>query len=638
VTTLQAGRAAAPAAPPVPARAQAPAPEAAQAPAALLVGPLLRYVDATSATVWVETSAPATVTVTAGAASASAPTWGVHGHHYALVVLEGLAPATTTEYRLEVDGVVAWPPPAGSELAAALAGLPPSTIRTLRHDGRLRLSFGSCRRTAGFDARSLRAFGADALVQTALQMAEAAAELGAATQRRASTGPGAGSGGVEGRARADGANPTDGPATWPWPDVLLFAGDQVYADEPSEALAQRLRAANRGGPRDRVAGQVGTFEQYTWLYHEAWTVPEVRWLLATVPTAMLLDDHDLRDDWNTSAAWRAEASAQPWWRDRVVGAFGSYAVYQHLGNLSPAELAVHPLHRALLAAPDDAARAAVLDEHAWRADTDPASARWSFTRDFGDARHGVRLLAVDSRCSRDLRPDHRRILDDTEWAWVREAATTPPPGGRIDHLLLASPLPVLLMHGFHDVEGWDERLGRPRAGRFGGWRSRVAEAVRQGVDLEHWPAFRTSFDELVSLLGDVVRGDAAPSSVLLLGGDVHCSYTARARLHGVDHPGTAVHQLVMSPFRNPLHGVLKVANGLVGTRPVRALCRALARLTGLPLPAVSWTIDQGPWFENGIMTVVVDGPEAQLEVDHYAVRRGRVLRRTTSVPLTTREG
>ena len=69
-------------------------------------------------------------------------------------------------------------------------------------------------------------------------------------------------------------------------------------------------------------------------------------------------------------------------------------------------------------------RRAVLagDEHAWRADVEPASARWSFTRDFGDADHGVRLLAVDSRCSRDLRTDHRRILDDVEWAWVREAA------------------------------------------------------------------------------------------------------------------------------------------------------------------------------------------------------------------------
>ena len=53
---------------------------------------------------------------------------------------------------------------------------------------------------------------------------------------------------------------------------------------------------------------------------------------------MLLDDHDLRDDWNTSLSWRRWVTAQAWWPDRVDGAYASYWVYQHLGNLSPDEL------------------------------------------------------------------------------------------------------------------------------------------------------------------------------------------------------------------------------------------------------------------------------------------------------------
>ena len=60
----------------------------------LLLGPLLRYVDETSAAVWVETDAPGTVTVTRGTASASARTFVVHDHHYALVELDGLDPGT----------------------------------------------------------------------------------------------------------------------------------------------------------------------------------------------------------------------------------------------------------------------------------------------------------------------------------------------------------------------------------------------------------------------------------------------------------------------------------------------------------------------------------------------------------------
>ena len=61
---------------------------------------------------------------------------------------------------------------------------------------------------------------------------------------------------------------------------------------------------------------------------------------------------------------------------------------------------------------------------------------------------------------------------------------------------------------------------------------------------------------------------------------------------------------------------------------------ALARATGVDLPAVTWDVEHGPWFDNGVMTVVVDGHRAHLEVDHYRVRRGRVLRRSRTAPLT----
>ena len=29
---------------------------------------------------------------------------------------------------------------------------------------------------------------------------------------------------------------------------------------------------------------------------------------------MIFDDHDVIDDWNTSAAWLAEMRATPWWQ------------------------------------------------------------------------------------------------------------------------------------------------------------------------------------------------------------------------------------------------------------------------------------------------------------------------------------
>jgi hypothetical protein len=577
----------------------------------LLVGPLLRYVDESRATLWVEVDQACTVVVRTpdGGPRSRTPTWSVHGHHYAIVVLEGLEPGTATPYEVRLDagsagdgreddeGVRVWPP-SGSPY-------PPSTIRTLDGEaGTFRLSFGSCRRSAPYDAAGLRRYGADALVALAGRMV------------------------------------ADDPSTWP--DALLLAGDQVYADEPSAAMAVRIRNRNAGRlgaeqGRDladddpAVTEEISDFEEYTWLYQESWNVPGVRWLLSTVPSAMLLDDHDLRDDWNTSTTWREQVTGQHWWRDRVVGAFGSYWVYQHLGNLSPDDLAADDLLRALRRTPDPAERDRLLDDFAWRSDADPGSARWSFTRDVGSAGQRVRLLAVDSRCSRRLEPGRRAMVDDAEWDWLVQRAACDdgrPPA----HLLVATTLPLLMLRGIHHLEGWNEAVAE---GVWGRRAAQLGERARQGLDLEHWSAFRTSMDRFVALLADVASGPDAPASVLVLSGDVHCSYTAQARLEGVPDGGSAVHQLVMSPFRNPLHLPLKLANRLLERRWLRIALHRLARWAGVADPAVDWRIDHGPWFSNGVMTVTLSGREAGVEVAHAEVVDGEQrLRTTLTLPLT----
>ena len=57
---------------------------------ALLLGPMLRYVSETEATVWVETSKECQVEVLGRRAG----TFEVAGHHYGLVVIEGLTPGS----------------------------------------------------------------------------------------------------------------------------------------------------------------------------------------------------------------------------------------------------------------------------------------------------------------------------------------------------------------------------------------------------------------------------------------------------------------------------------------------------------------------------------------------------------------
>ncbi len=82
--------------------------------------------------VWVETDRPTVVEVLGH----REPTFAVLGHHYALVLIEGLEPATTTPYDVRLDGHPVWPPDDGR---------PPPAIRTREGERQSRLVFGSCR-------------------------------------------------------------------------------------------------------------------------------------------------------------------------------------------------------------------------------------------------------------------------------------------------------------------------------------------------------------------------------------------------------------------------------------------------------------------------------------------------------------
>ena len=101
--------------------------------ASLLLGPLLRYVGRSEATVWVETDRTCTVRVL----GQTAETFQVFGHHYALVVLTGLEEGAVIEYRVELDGEPVWPLDDASH--------PPSAIHIRMGEHEARLVFGSCR-------------------------------------------------------------------------------------------------------------------------------------------------------------------------------------------------------------------------------------------------------------------------------------------------------------------------------------------------------------------------------------------------------------------------------------------------------------------------------------------------------------
>jgi hypothetical protein len=528
----------------------------------LILGPLLRYVGEAEATVWVETDAACEVEVL----GRTARTFQVAGHHYALVVLDRLAPGTAYPYQVHLDGVPAWPEP--------VSGQPASVLRTLAPAGPLRLVFGSCRVAAPHappwtvPSGDGTGVGRDALRAYALRLRGAAPEQ--------------------------------------WPALLLLVGDQVYADATGPEVRAFIRS--RRDPGQPPGLEVADFEEYTRLYQVAWSDPPVRWLLATVPSAMVCDDHDVHDNWNCSAAWLAAVRATSWWRERVTGALMAYWLYQHLGNLAPAELAADATFQTLkgtAGSGQDGAAWLRQQATAWdRGETGPG---FSHARRLG----ATRLVVVDVRGDRVLAP-HRELVAAARWRQVDRWLA-----GDADHLVVVSSLPWLLAPAAHYLEAWSEAVC---AGAWGRRLARLGERLRQRLALEHWAAFASSFDRLAAAIGDVGAGrrGAPPSSILVLSGDVHYSYLARARWPAAAGVRSRVFQVVCSPLRNRLAPRLRLATRVAALRPVAWAWRVIAGLAGVPAPPLRWRVLDGPCFDNQVATLVLDGRAAWLRIERVS--------------------
>jgi hypothetical protein len=527
----------------------------------LVLGPLLRYANASEATVWVETDDACEVEVLVRGtkdASHRSHTFHARGHHYALVCVSELEPGASYEYEVRLDGAKKWPEP-GSPF-------PPSVIRTMEPGAPVTLVFGSCRISAPHEPPYIlsheedeRGLGVDALYALAMRLRKKSEES--------------------------------------LPDALLLLGDQIYAHKPPFETLDFIRSKR---DTDKPPGEaVASFEEYVRLYRESWGDPAIRWLLSTVPSTMIFDDHEVDDDWNISESWVEEMRMHPWWDEQIIGGYASYWIYQHLGNLSPQELEGDGLLEKVKTA-DDAGP--LLREFAYKTHREPTGTRWSFYRDFS----GVRLVMMDSRGGRVLKEGRRSMVDADEWGWIQEHTT-----GGFDHLLLGTSVPVLLGPGMHHLQAWNEVV---RSGAWGAWATRRAEKIRRSQDLDHWSSFHKSFKELIGLIRAVGSGEKGqpPASIVVLSGDVHYGYLAEAAFRDEDTK-SPVYQAVCSPFRNSLPGQKSRLQSLGWTKPGELAGRLLARLAGVEQEEVSWGLThERPWFENNVATLVLEGRRARL--------------------------
>ena len=322
----------------------------------------------------------------------------------------GWPPAACTPTRCDVNGERVWPDG---------GGFPPSSIATLDPGRPLRLAFGSCRTSVPHDAAGNRTHGVDSLRAFALHLA----------------------GGRAGPAAGPGALPRR-------------PGVRRLHQRPDAGL-HRVPPQ----PREPPGKELKDYEEYAHLYRLAWSDPANRWLLSTLPTAMLFDDHDIRDDWNASLSWKRKMQA-----DRLVAGPDRRRARHPTGCTSTWATSPPPSGRRTPCGSGSPAHHGAeeldlteeLDAFADRADKDPASYRWSYWRDFGDVRLIVRGLP---RAARSLKPRHRGLLDEPEMALAgrADARRSPAPAGRHVAAVPAADGPA-------PFEAWNEALCNGRVG------------------------------------------------------------------------------------------------------------------------------------------------------------------------------
>ena len=525
--------------------------------AKLVLGPLLRYVSETEAVIWVETDEACEVEVLGH----TEPTFCVGGHHFGIVIVEGLEPGSTNPYEVALAGERRWPEP-DSEL-------PPSAIRTLGGDAPLRFAFGSCRVSLPHHGPYVLPKGdhPDGREFDALYSL------------------------VEEMLRADPGS---------WPRALLMLGDQVYADEVSPETVAFIR--KRRDVREPPGEEVADFEEYTRLYRESWEDPNIRWLLSTVSVSMVIDDHDIHDDWNISAAWVEDMRKLDWWAERECSGIASYWLYQFIGNLSPRLIRESELLARVRAADDGWE---VMREFAANERGERDGARWSYCRDLGR----TRLIVIDSRIGRVLDESRRSMLNPDEWAWLEQHLR-----GDFDHLLIGTSDPLVLAPALHHAERWGEAVAR------GAWGERAAakgEELRRAADFDHWAAFGESFERLTGLLAKAGAGafGEPPATITVLSGDVHHAYLAELAFPRSEGVRSHVWQAVCSPFRNALDDRERKTIDLGDSRIPASIFRGLARLAGVDRERVRWRLIEGPFYDNQVATLTLEGRDAAMVLE-----------------------
>lgn len=255
------------------------------------------------------------------------------------------------------------------------------------------------------------------------------------------------------------------------PSLLLLAGDQIYADA----------TAGLFDPKDRRA-------RFYDAYREVWTAPNAREVLRRLPSYMMLDDHEVSDDWHP------EDQGDKDYQDNRTWGLNAFEEYQ---------LAHSPNNALALCAAAGVAP--------------PATAAYFYSFEAG----GYAFFACDTRTGRKGR---EQIMSPVQFAalknWLKEKQQDPGYADKPKFVLS----PSVVVPFLKATRGSD------------------AYAARS----DGWDGFPYSLRELFSFIARERIGN-----VVFLCGDPHLSMSSEIYIEGKGLPDLRALCIVASPFYAP---------------------------------------------------------------------------------------
>ena len=296
---------------------------------------------------------------------------------------------------------------------------------------------------------------------------------------------------------------------------ILMLGDQIYAD-----------AYKRNGI-NKIATNL---QEYRQVYAYTWAKPALRHLLAHLPAFMILDDHEVDDDWTWKDFDRTIARIPIWNRiirmlrfrprkertlplERVQDALQAY--WEHQGMHAPP----------LLKSP-------MLDMNGQYAlpPSDHGSLAYTFT--FG----GAAFFVMDTRTMRVKSKRGRKILGSTQWKALEDWLIRVKDQFPIKFLVSSSSL-------LNDL--WID-LARDR-----------------------WSGFPRERERLLHFLAaNDIRG------VYVLAGDLHSTHAVRTELYGPQGSSLPVWEFCSSPFEQKTNWLSRCTYKPLRSGPVKNQERA----------------------------------------------------------------